>query len=234
MRRFFGRLLCVAGAVIPVLLGNPAPAAPAAAGEVERACAQIRQTSETIRKILEDPALMGKEHADERFARVREALNERFDWPSISHWVLGRNVRKFDEEHFKEFANLFSRYVVLYYMAKVEDYIGNEDGKDPAAEKVKILYEKGRARRDGAVVAKVSFTLPDRKQIDTVYTMVKDRETNEWKVRNFVVEGVSLVSNWRTELNYIGRRDKILSLLRKKVNGLEKQREQGAAKEKKR
>jgi phospholipid transport system substrate-binding protein len=227
--RFYKLTLCLA---VMVLQSAVSAGRTPAAADIEQACARIRETSEKGRRILEDPALAGREHESERLAKVSEALAERFDWPTISRWVLGRNARKFDEEHLREFTDLFRRYVVLYYMAKVEDYIGGGAGK-PDVDKVKILYGKGRARRDGAVVAGVTFNLPDRKEIHTLYTLVRDKKTGDWKVRNFVVEGVSLVRNWRTELSYIGRRDKILSLLRKKVADLEKQRLEPVEKTKK-
>jgi ABC-type transporter MlaC component len=205
---------------VPMRLLGQAPSAEEAA----TASAQVRQTSEKIKAILEKPELSGSENADARLEKIRDALNERFDWTRISRWVLGRNVRKFDDEHLTRFTNLFSRYVVLYYMAKVDEFMGTDtkdaaDGKD-----VEIVYGDGMPRRDGSVLVTATFKLPNGKEINTSYTLIKDPDETEWKVRNFVVEGVSLVSNWRTELNYIGSRDKILSVLEKKVNSLEREK----------
>ena len=221
--RLVGAALCAG--IFPLLWAvsgqGAEPGDPGAASE------QVRLTSEKIRGILEDPALRGADHAGARLGKIREALDERFDWPRISRWVLARNMRKFNDEQFKEFTDLFSRYVVLYYMVKVEDFISKDDKEEDFDGEVDITYGEGNKRRDGSVMVAVTFTIPGGKEINTAYTLVDEDGDGDWKVRNFVVEGVSLVSNWRTELSYLGGRKKILSVMRKKVEGLEKKQPGG-------
>jgi len=54
--------------------------------------------------------------------------------------------------------------------------------------------------------------------------------TGQRLVRNFIVEGVSLVRNWRTELAPVKSREKIMDLLKGKVTELRAKRAAATAK----
>jgi ABC-type transporter MlaC component len=208
-----GGLLCLAG-------GHLAAAAPG--GDPALARAQIRETSDKVLALFRQREMFAAENTDRLLAELRAILDERFDWPTIARWVLATNRPLFSEEQIVEFSALFGDYVVLYYLTQVEQHI---TGDDPAlVDQVQADYRDGKQRADGSLSIDVVFTTPRKTQILTGYTLVYDQTAEAWRVRNFIVEGVSLVRNWRTELAPVKSRERIMNLLRAKVTDLREQR----------
>jgi ABC-type transporter MlaC component len=184
-------------------------------GDPALAKAQIQETSGKILTLFKDRELIKPENRDALVDGLRAVLDERFDWPTIGRWVLATNRSLFDETQIDEFAKLFADYAVLYYLTQVKQ---NVIGDDPArVDQVRIEYRDGKLRDDGSLVIEVLFTSPKGAQVLTGYTMVYEKTKAVWRVRNFSVEGVSIVRNWRTELAPVKSREKIMDLLTGKV-----------------
>lgn len=183
---------------------------------------QIRETSEKVLAIFRNRELFAPEASDRLVAELRAVLDERFDWPTMARWVLGRKRPMFDEPQLGEFAELFSQYVVLYYLTQVEQQIVT--GDPDQVNQVGIEYRDGTTQVDGSVALDVLFTTPKGAQVLTGYTLVFDAAGAAWRVRNFSVEGVSLVRNWRNELASARSREKIMDLMTRKVAELRARR----------
>ena len=158
----------------------------------------------------------------ELLAELRAVLDQRFDWPTMARWVLGRKRPLFDEAQTGEFADLFSQYVVLYYLTQVEQQIVT--GDPDQVNQVRIDYRDGTSQADGSVALEVIFTTPKGTTVQTGYTLVFDAAGAAWRVRNFSVEGVSLVRNWRNELASARSREQIMELMTRKVDELRARR----------
>jgi|GEM_PF-2788199 len=196
-------------------------------GDAALARAQVKETSEKVLALFRKRELFRPGNADPLLAELRAILDERFDWPTIARWVLATNRPLFDEAQLGEFSGLFGDYVVLYYLIQVEQHI---TGDEPAlVDQIQVAYRDGNLRADGSLFIEVVFTTPKKTQVLTGYTLVYDKEAAAWRVRNFSVEGVSLVRNWRTELAPVKSREKIMDLLQTKVKELRQQRTGGAA-----
>ena len=192
-----------------------AGATAAEAGDPALAKSQIQDTSQKILALFKKPDLAKPESRDLLVNELQAVLDERFDWPTIGRWVLATNRSLFDEAQAAEFAKLFADYAVLYYLTQVKQ---NVTGDDPSrVDQVRIEYRDGKLREDGSLLIEVLFTSPKGTQVLTGYTMVCDKGAAVWRVRNFSVEGVSIVRNWRTELAPIRSREKIMDLLKGKV-----------------
>ncbi len=199
-----------------------------AIGDPALARAQIQETSGKVLDLFRDRELFRPESTDRLLGRLHALLDERFDWSTIARWVLATNRPLFNDEQLGEFARRFSDYVVLYYLTQVEQHItGGEPG---LVDQVRTEYRDGKRRADDSVSMEVVFTTPKGSQVLTGYTLVFDQAGGAWRVRNFSVEGVSLVRNWRTELAPVKSRDKIMELLGSKVTELRARRAAGAAK----
>jgi phospholipid transport system substrate-binding protein len=154
-------------------------------GPMER----IKETTDKIIAILSDPDLKAPDKAEEKRRRLRQVVDERFDWEEFSRRTLGKHWRKRTEEEKREFIPLFGKLVERTYMDKVEDYSG---------EKVVYVSERTKAKY-GLVKAKVMTN--DRREIDVDYRLKNKR--SDWYVYDVVVVGVSLVKSYRVQFNDI-------------------------------
>lgn len=202
-------------AVAAMVLVSGLAAVAAEVGDPALAKAQIQATSQKILALFKDPELIKPENRDKMVNTLQTVLDERFDWPTIGRWVLATNRSLFDDAQTAEFARLFADYAVLYYLTQVKQ---NVTGDDPSrVDQIRIEYRDGKLRDDGSLLIEVLFTSPKGAQVLTGYTMVYEKATTAWRVRNFSVEGVSIVRNWRTELAPVRSREKIMDLLKGKV-----------------
>lgn len=190
---------------------------------LESAEKQLRDTSLKVLDLFRDTELVAPRNTGNLVDRLHEILDQRFDWVTMAKWVLGRQRSAFDERQTEQFSKLFSQYVVLYYLAQVEEYVVT--GKPEQVDSVKIDFRDARERRDGAVAMDVVFVTPRGTEVQTGYTLVRDARTDEWQVRNFIVEGVSLVRNWRTQLARVRSPEEIISIMRGKVEELRGKRQ---------
>jgi len=206
----------------------PLGAQAAAAGDPALAKVQIQETSQKVLNLFKDRELFRPENTDRLLGDLHAVLDERFDWPIIARWVLATNRPLFTDEQVGEFGRLFSDYVVLYYLTQVEQHITG--GEPDLVSQVRTEYRDGKTRADGSVSMEVVFITPKGSQVLTGYTLVYEQDPGAWRVRNFIVEGVSLVRNWRTELAPVKSREKIMDLLKGKVTELRAKRAAATAK----
>ena len=172
--------------VMVVLFMMLAMAVPARAdGPMER----IKETTDKIIAILSDPALKAPDKAEEKRKRLRQVVNERFDWEEFSRRTLAKHWRKRTEEEKREFVPLFGTLVERTYMDKVEDYSGE-----------KVRYKGERVKGKYGLVKAVVET-NDRREIDVDYRL--KHKGSDWYVYDVTVVGVSLVKSYRVQFNEI-------------------------------
>jgi phospholipid transport system substrate-binding protein len=172
--------------VIVVLFAMLAMAASAQAdGPMER----IKETTDKIIAILSDPDLKGPDKVEEKRRRLRQVVDERFDWEEFSRRTLAKHWKKRTDEEKREFVPLFGMLIERTYMDKVEDYSGE-----------KVRYEAERVKgKYGLVKAKVVTN--DKREIDVDYRL--KYKGSDWYVYDVKVVGVSLVKNYRVQFNDI-------------------------------
>ena len=153
---------------------------------------RIKETTDKIIAVLTDPALSAADRAAERRRIVREAVDERFDWETISRMALARHWRKRTDEEKREFIQLFGKLLERTYMNKVENYSGE-----------KVYYIDEIIDRDdkhyGVVKVKI---VTDRDEELSVDYRVKNNG-DDWFVYDVSIESVSLVNNYRVQFNHI-------------------------------
>ncbi len=153
--------------------------------------ARVRSAIDSALTVLNDPALMAREHAAERRAKVRSVIEEAIDFQEITKRSLGIHWRKRTPEERREFVSLFSKLLEASYMDKIE---ANYDAK--------VLYKGESINKKGTrgVVKTLVVTRKDT-EVPIDYRMM--RKDNGWVAYDIVIEGVSLVSNYRTQFNQI-------------------------------
>jgi phospholipid transport system substrate-binding protein len=163
---------------------------------------QLRARVDRVLAVLEDPALKQEARAADRRAAIRAIANELFDFRELSQRTLARHWQGRTQAERDEFVELFADLLERSYIGKIETYSGGERvqylGESPDGDLVTV-----RTR----IVTKAGTEIP----ID--YRM--HRAGDRWLVYDVVIEGVSLVANYRTQFNRIIQQSSFKDLLAK-------------------
>jgi phospholipid transport system substrate-binding protein len=177
--------------------------APLAAREADAGAPtdQLRSQVDRVLKLLEDPALQAPDKARERRVAVRKVADEIFDFGETARRALGRHWAARTPEERDEFVRLFGDLLERSYISKIELYGGE-----------KIQYIGDRIDGDTALVQSKLLT-KNGSEVPIEYRMLKKAE--RWLVYDVVIEGVSLVANYRTQFNKIIQTSSFQELVKK-------------------
>ncbi len=179
----------------------------------------IQSAYNELISVLNDPAYQGDAAKEKRRQKITELAKRIFDFRKISLLALGKNARKFTRAEFNEFSEIFSQLLENSYIAKIETY------KD-----AKVKFDKERLLTPRKAIVETIVTYND-KEIPITYRLYK--KGNTWRGYDVLVEGISLIKNYRTQFNELMSREKpadVIKLVKKK---LEEQSNIQASKEQK-
>jgi len=162
---------------------------------------KVKETADKIIAIVSDPSLKEPAKEAQRRERIRRTVDEMCDWEEMSRRSLGRHWAQRSEQEKKEFVHLFGQLLERTYIDKVEGYSG---------EKVNYVGERidgDYAEVDVKVVTKKNTEIP-------VMYKLKTRD-QKWWVYDMVIEGVSLVNNYRTQFSDILAKSSYEGLVKK-------------------
>jgi phospholipid transport system substrate-binding protein len=152
-----------------------------------------------VLEVLRDPALKGEEHRATRRKKLREIIYARFDLAEMGKRSLARQWRKRSPEEKKEFVDVFSELLEGSYVSKIEAWT-NE----------KIVYLTERKEEKYAEV-KSRIVSESGRDIAIDYRLHKTPEG--WRVYDVIIEGVSLVANYRRQFKRLIRKSSYKDLL---------------------
>jgi phospholipid transport system substrate-binding protein len=199
------RPLLATALILTLALGLAAP--PAGAGAPTE---QLRMQIDRVLKLLEDPTL--KDKPKDKRAAVRKIADDIFDFPETARRSLGRHWAARTEAERDEFVKLFGDLLERSYISKIELYGG---------EKIQYLSDKIEGDQASVLSKLVTKTGTD---VPIEYRMLK--KTDRWLVYDVIIEGVSLVSNYRTQFNKIIQTSSYAELVKKMKS---RQEEMGSA-----
>ncbi|HEV8533344.1 MAG TPA: ABC transporter substrate-binding protein [Methylomirabilota bacterium] len=176
------RALGLGLAALFVLVSAPEAVAGAATDQLKGAIDRVVAT-------LDSPALKGDGKVLERRTAVRKIANEIFDFNEIARRSLGRYWQPLTEPQRTEFVFLFGDLLERSYISKIELYGGE-----------KIVYSGERVEADLATVSTRIMT-KNGTEVPVDYRLFK--RGDRWMIYDVSVEGISLVSNYRTQFNKI-------------------------------
>ena len=174
------------GALVMTLAVALAMASPAAAATPPDT---LKAYSDHVVKILDDPAL--KARKQDRRAAVRKVAEEIFDLTETSRRALGQHWAQRTPAEREEFTQLFGDVLETTYIARIDEYGG---------ERVKYVGEK----IDGDL-AVVQTRVVTRKGTEVPVDARMMRRGDKWYIYDVMLEGVSLVNNYRTQFDRIIR-----------------------------
>ncbi len=178
-----GRVAALLGCLLVLPLARPA----AAAEPTE----QLRGHVERVLEILKDPSLRAEDRAAARRAAIRRVADEIFDFEETAKRALGPHWRERSPAERREFVQLFADLLERAYIARIERYQG---------EKIAWL---GDTVEDEQAVVRTRIVTQQGTEVPVDYRLL--RRDGRWLIYDVVIEGVSLVANYRTQFNRIIR-----------------------------
>jgi phospholipid transport system substrate-binding protein len=153
---------------------------------------QVRESIDTVLKIVSDPELKKDARTADRRRMIRQVAGELFDFTEISQRSLGPHWRARTPAEREQFIGLFGDLLEYSYVSKIETYSG---------ETIRYL---GEAVDGQQAVVKTRIVTKQGTEIPVDYRMMQNG--NRWLVYDVNIEGVSLVSNYRSQFNAVIQR----------------------------
>ncbi|HYA03813.1 MAG TPA: ABC transporter substrate-binding protein [Syntrophobacteria bacterium] len=168
--------------------------------------ATIEANVNRVLDVLRDPALKAESAKEAKKQKIRAISEEMFDEKELAKRTLARNWEKLTADQRQEFILLYRKVLEKVYMDKILSYT-NE----------KIVFDKANVL--GSDKAEVETRIiTSSKEIPIMYRVIL--RDGAWKVYDVVIEGVSLVQNYRSQFNELlvkNSPEQVLDILRKKV-----------------
>jgi phospholipid transport system substrate-binding protein len=164
----------------------------------------MRTTVNQALGVLRDQELKKPERTEERGTQLKRIAGSRFDYGEMAKRSLGGQWDKLDERQRQEFVDLFTEFVTATYMEKIHAYSGEE---------VTFLNE----RLDGTYAEVKSIMVGKKTEIPISYRLLL--KGDDWKAYDVIVDGISLVRNYREQFTTILRSssyEHLLQILREK------------------
>jgi phospholipid transport system substrate-binding protein len=152
----------------------------------------VRDYTDAVVRVLEDPALKVEERRAERRAAVRKIAIDVFDVQETARRALGQHWQQRSPQEREEFVQLFADLLERTYINKIDLFGG---------EKLKFTDEKidgDHAVVRAKVITKQGTDIP-------VEARMINRAGNRWQIYDIVIENISLVGNYRSQFDRIIR-----------------------------
>src|SRR5712692_7580059 len=172
----------------------------AQAGEPQE---KVRETIDAVLVVLQDKSLQSPENTEKRREKMRQAVFQRFGFEEMSQRALGQHWQKRTPAEKKEFTTLFGELLERSYINKIESYTGEQT----------VQYTKETIDQDGH--ASVYTAVVNKRDLndEVVYCLLHG--DGDWQVYEVMIEGVSLVNNYRTQFHNIISQESYEALMKK-------------------
>ena len=167
----------------------------------------VRETLTQVLRVLDDPSLKNPSKHAERRHMLEEIAAGRFDYAEMSKRVLGSYWKPLAEAQRKEFVEVYKGFLSDRYAGKIEDYSGRKQNVGYLTERIEGSYAEVRTE-----LRSDKTTLPMDYRLS-----VKD---GRWLAYDIIIDGVSLVSNYRSQFQKIIREssyDELVNKLRERA-----------------
>ena len=172
--RLFGVMALLVATALPAMAG---PATETLSGSVDRIIA-----------LLADPAYKNPATRPEMRGKLITTIDAIFDMKELSRRALGPDWNRFTPEQQARFVTAFATLLQNTYLDKIESYTD---------EKVQYLKEQDLGEGKAEVITKV---VGKGKEIPLSYRLL---DRGGWRVYDVIIEGVSLVQNYRSQFGQI-------------------------------
>lgn len=185
------------------LILSSTPVARASSQPAESPTEVVRATLTEVFRILEDPKLKDPAKLMPRRRLLEQVIGERFDYAEMSKRALAANWTSLRHEQRAEFVDLFKAFLSDRYAGKIEGYSGERT--EYLGERVEGHYAEVRTR-----------LISSKTEIPMDYRLTN--KAGHWYAYDIIVDGVSLVKNYRSQFDKIIRSDSYDELVKRLRN----------------
>lgn len=162
---------------------------------------EVKKVADEVIRIVSSKELKKPQNEGKRREALKKTIASIFDYGQMAKLAMGAHWKKRTPAEQKAFGPLFQTLLEKSYANKIESY-NNE----------KIVYLRESVEGDYAEV-KSKVTTVKGEEFSLDYRLRK--EGNKWMVYDVVIEGVSLVANYRSQFNRIIQSQGYNELLKK-------------------
>ena len=165
--------------------------------------ALVKRTAEDVMAIVKNDKDIQAGNQDKIFALAEEKILPNFNFDRVSRLVLGKNWTKATPDQKAAFQTEFRTLLLRTYATALSKY------------KNQTIEYKPLRLSDGANTAAVKTVIlqPGGQPIAVDYAL--EKQSDAWKVYDIVIEGVSLVTNYRGQFTQEIRQNGLDSLIKK-------------------
>ena len=164
----------------------------------------LREYTEAVQKVLDDPALKSEERRHERRAAVRKLAIEAFDVQETARRALGPHWQQRTPAEREEFVQLFADLLERSYIAKIDLYGGE-----------RLRFTDERIDGENAIVRAKVMT---RQGTEVPVEGRMHKRADRWLIYDVAIENISLVANYRAQFDRIIRTSSYAELVKRLRN----------------
>mgnify|MGYP001226932860 CR=1 FL=1 len=155
---------------------------------IESPTAVVRSTITEVIRILEDKELKVPDRLKARRQLLESVIASHFDYEEMSKRTLATHWKPLNETERREFVELFKAFLSDRYAAKIEGYSGEQ-----------VLYLSERLS-DGYAEVRTKL-VSSKLEVPMDYRLIA--RDGSWYAYDVIVDGVSLVKNYRSQFTNI-------------------------------
>jgi len=160
----------------------------------------VKGTVNKVIALLTDKKLKTPAQLENRRRLIEEAIGRHYDYEEMAKRTLAMHWRTLNEQQKPEFVNVFKTFLAEVYTKKIEGYAGEQ-----------VLYLSERFR--GAYALVRTKLISEKVDLPMDYHLLKKPEG--WYVFDVVIDGVSLVRNYRDQFDRFIRSSSYEDLVKK-------------------
>jgi len=174
----------------------------------EEPAAIIEDTTEELSRLVKEKRATYRDNPDELKSDINEVLLPTIDQTYSARLVLGRHGRGKDPEQIRAFADALANQLLNRYATALLDYDLNE--------RVEVLPLRGEnTERQTRVRTRVKLDNGERAPVDYVMRKTDDG----WQVFDVIVEGISYVATFRSQIDQEVRQSSFEEMLERIQSG---------------
>jgi phospholipid transport system substrate-binding protein len=186
------------------------------AANTDGAMALVKETTGKVLKVLTDEKDKLKSDPSHVYQLADQIVLQHFDFERISKYAVGKNWKEMNADQqtrfIKEFRDMLVRTYATALIAVSED-------------KVEVEYLPLRTEEGDKKVTVQTIAKYEGKKVSIDYKIYFNSQ--KWQVYDVIAEGVSLVTNYRTEFNTDIQKIGVDALIQKIADGNAKARQGG-------
>ena len=161
--------------------------------------------------------------APDREQKLRAIAESHFDFTEMAKSAIGYHWKTLTPAQQTEFVPLFTTFIEDAYLSRIESYSVEKVNQQIQSSMIQFVKQT----TDGPEYAQVYSTvvLQDSKNPIAVNYLMRNN-SGEWKIYDITIDAISVIANYRNQFNRVlnsGGYDKLIEIIRQKIQGLQQQ-----------